>query len=104
MEGVKVDWPEELPVNTELSTFIKYFNKQLYVEESKNYHFEEGYQKIAIFVNENLLVEHAARQKINNGKWASKLGKDIDIEHSSPYDLEGSVYGKVAIILKRPFL
>jgi hypothetical protein len=36
-----------------------------------------------------------------DGKWTSKLGKAEDIEHDSPDDVAGGVYGKVTCILKR---
>ncbi len=41
-----------------------------------------------------------ARQ-VESGLWTSKLGSLEDIEHSLEA-LEGSVYGAVAVLLKRP--
>ncbi len=43
--------------------------------------------------------EHAARQ-LANGRWTSKLGRAEDIEHQL-HDLEGEVYGTVALLMKR---
>ena len=43
---------------------------------------------------------HAARQTAD-GKWSSKLGKAKDIEHDSPDDVAGSIYGEVVQILER---
>jgi hypothetical protein len=43
---------------------------------------------------------HAARQ-LPSGKWTSKLGKGEDIEHDSPYDVGGGVYGEVMQVMKR---
>lgn len=103
LDGVKIDWPLDIPVNEELETFIKFFNKLNYCEETDNHLFVDGFQKIAIFTGNDNKVTHAARQKILNGKWASKLGKSFDIEHASPYDLEGDEYGKIAKLLIRPF-
>ena len=39
--------------------------------------------------------------KFTNGKWASKIGEDNDIIHSSLELLEGDLYGKVVTILSR---
>jgi hypothetical protein len=38
------------------------------------------------------------------GKWSSKLGKAEDIEHDTPDDVAGGVYGEVVQILKRSVL
>jgi hypothetical protein len=35
------------------------------------------------------------------GKWTSKLGRGIDIEHDSPEILNGSAYGIAKIFMKR---
>lgn len=43
---------------------------------------------------------HAARQ-LNSGLWTSKLGESNDIQHSTPYTIQGRLYGKVACILRR---
>lgn len=59
---------------------------------------EEGYEKIAIYALEGSAT-HAARQ-LENGKWTSKLGENIDVEHTL-MGLEGPVYGEVVKILKR---
>jgi len=59
---------------------------------------EEGFERIAIFA---ILAQptHAARQ-LENGRWTSKLGRAVDIEHELDA-LEGTDYGKVTQILKR---
>jgi hypothetical protein len=36
-----------------------------------------------------------------NGKWTSKLGRDVDIEHDTADDVAGGVYGEVVQIMKR---
>ena len=46
------------------------------------------------------MYTHAARQ-LPNGKWTSKLGRDIDIEHDSVDDIAGSVYGEVLRLMRR---
>lgn len=61
---------------------------------------ESGFEKIALYGN-NFLFTHAARQ-LPNGKWTSKLGALVDIEHDTPDDVAGSDYGEVIEIMKRP--
>ena len=60
--------------------------------------FEEGYQKIALFANDDG-PSHAARQ-LSNGRWTSKLGRLEDVEHAL-HDLEGLQYGAVVRIMMR---
>lgn len=61
---------------------------------------EEGKEKVALYKKRNK-VSHAARQ-MDNGMWTSKIGKRVDIEHTSPQSLEGIEYGEVAGFLVRP--
>lgn len=61
---------------------------------------EQGFEKIALFADEEGLASHAARQ-LPEGRWSSKIGQLEDIEHNL-HDLTGTLYGKVAQILKRP--
>ena len=62
---------------------------------------ELGYEKVAIFEDENGW-SHIARQ-LRDGKWSSKLGKGADIEHLYLESLEGPdpAYGKHVRYLKR---
>jgi hypothetical protein len=64
---------------------------------------ELGFEKLAIFADENSEPTHVARQ-LPSGAWSSKLGAGEDIEHSSLTALEGSVYGRVVQFLRRPRL
>lgn len=49
---------------------------------------EPSFGKVAIYVRSGLPT-HAARQ-LPNGRWTSKLGRDVDIEHALP-DLAGDL-------------
>jgi hypothetical protein len=60
---------------------------------------ESGFEKIAIYVNNQGKPTHAARQ-LGDGRWSSKLGNAVDIAHSL-VGLTNSAYGSVAQILKR---
>ncbi|MCH6567821.1 MAG: hypothetical protein IH801_05570 [Nitrospinae bacterium] len=59
---------------------------------------EEGYEKIALYALRGGAT-HAARQ-LTNGRWTSKVGQNIDIEHTLA-GLKGPYYGEVVRILKR---
>ena len=61
--------------------------------------FEPEYEKVAIYMLDDKPT-HAARQ-LPSGKWTSKLGLDIDIEHEAPEVLNGPIYGSASIFMKR---
>ena len=88
-----------------LASFQVVFEGMGYLECESNA-LEAGYEKIAIFVDNDGVPTHAARQ-LQSGAWASKLGDWEDIEHESLSTLESaplmnSLYGTVALILRRP--
>ena len=62
--------------------------------------YEEGFEKVAIYIDTHGKPTHAARQ-LSSGIWTSKLGQLEDIEHSKLDDITGSQYGSVGVILKR---
>jgi len=69
--------------------------------------FEFGFQKIAIYSEENLGEEwpqHTARQTLFGRTWLSKLGDHEDICHQSADHLEGQQYGRVVKYMKRNWL
>lgn len=59
---------------------------------------ESGYEKLALYAKGNEPT-HAARQ-LRNGRWTSKCGANVDIEHKVK-DLEGPKYGKVIMYFRR---
>jgi hypothetical protein len=61
---------------------------------------EPGFEKVVLF-GDGVFYTHAARQ-LPNGKWTSKLGGAEDIEHDTPDDVAGGIYGAVARFMKRP--
>lgn len=82
--------------------FIKQYGFWGYIEKSDTAEYEEGVEKIAFYLNNDYLVQHASRQ-LENGQWTSKLGQwGYDISHKTLECLEGELYGKASIILKRP--
>jgi hypothetical protein len=74
--------------------------------ENNNGDHEEGFEKIALYMNQFNNVTHAARQK-DAKTWTSKLRVMEDIEHPLLSSLEDAgltsdEYGKVVKYLKRP--
>jgi hypothetical protein len=61
--------------------------------------FESGFEKVALY-GSTLFYTHAARQ-LPDGKWTSKLGGLEDIEHDTPDDVAGGIYGEVVQFMKR---
>lgn len=93
-------WPSGILRTETIETFIEAF-KLLGYTKCEDHKYENGFEKIAIFADSNGKPTHAARQ-LSSGKWTSKLGRAEDIEHHSLEGIEGSDYGSVTIILKRP--
>ncbi len=61
---------------------------------------EPDVEKVAIYVGEDGLPAHIARQ-LPSGWWTSKLGSAEDIEHPDLGSLEGHEYGQVRLLLSR---
>jgi hypothetical protein len=59
-----------------------------------------GFTVVALYAVGGLWT-HAARQ-LPSGKWTSKLGPWVDIEHDTPDDVAGGVYGEVVAFMRRP--
>ena len=96
----KSHWPVNVPREVSMNAFRLAF-ATLGFEACSSEEVEPGFGKIALFANNLGVPKHAARQLLT-GRWTSKLGKMEDIEHDL-HDLEGSVYGHVALVMKRGF-
>lgn len=70
-------------------------------EETDSCDYEEGFEKIALYVDKTGEPQHAARL-LDNGSWTSKLGNLEDIEHKTLECIECDVYGIATTFLKRP--
>jgi hypothetical protein len=93
-------WPTETSKDDcGIATLIEAF-RELGYQEGADDNLESGFEKVALY-GSGLFYTHAARQ-LPSGKWTSKLGKSEDIEHDSPDDVAGGVYGAVVEIMKRP--
>ena len=98
-DGVS-EWPHNACGNTSIEAFIEAFTAEGYelcTEDSK----EVGTRKVALYCYPGTTeCTHAARQ-LDNGLWTSKLGESYDIQHSTPYTIQGRIYGNVACLLCR---
>jgi hypothetical protein len=93
-------WPSGIPRIYSLDAYIKAYERLGYaICHSDEY--EDGFEKIAIYVDHNKQPTHASRQ-LDSGKWTSKLGQLEDIEHNTLEGLAGAEYGNVAVVMKRP--
>ena len=91
-------WPPGVPTADTLEGWIKVFAEHGY-RETEDRSLEPDFEKIAIYASADA-PEHVARQKAC-GMWASKMGKGHDIEHATLEALEGTIIGKVVVIMKR---
>jgi hypothetical protein len=96
-------WPADLPENNEqvlaLPTLERAFATYGFVRSADGF-LVEGVEKIALYANDAGWT-HAARQ-LADGRWTSKLGRLVDIEHDTPEAVGGGAYGEVILFLQRP--
>jgi hypothetical protein len=96
-------WPPDL--GDDLDSWVQMFVIHGY-EACDNADFEPGFEKVAIYVDQDGYTSHVAKQDVMLGKWASKLGKGHDIVHDTLELLagnEGDEYGEVKVYMKREF-
>lgn len=96
-------WPSEdkgVPQQETVEAFIAAFGTKDYVVCGHG-NVEHGKEKIALYADpKTRRPKHAARQ-LPNGRWKSKLGGGIDIEHSSLDELNCDLHGTVVCFLER---
>jgi len=95
-----VYWPVNAPSGEYGIGILEQAFLALGFEECAHESLEDGFEKVALF-GSGLFYTHASRQ-LPNGKWTSKLGRGEDIEHDTPDDVAGGVYGEMVQVLKRP--
>lgn len=93
-------WPEEVPRAVTVEAFISAY-RTLGYERCDDAEPEAGFEKVAIYLRGDEPT-HAARQ-LPNGRWTSKLGRDVDVEHDSLEEVGARYgYGAPGVFLKRP--
>ena len=93
-------WPPGAPVAVTLTAFEATFETLGY-RRCDDGALEIRFEKITIFATPVGTPTHAARQ-LDSGKWTSKLGGDVDIQHANAEALNGTRYGQVVLFLRRP--
>lgn len=93
-------WPPSVRREETVAAFQQAFGTLGYVP-CNNDRPEPGIEKIALYADRDGKPTHAARQ-LDTGWWTSKLGKEDDIQHASPQEVEGNWYGRVTCLMSRP--
>ncbi len=104
-------WPETIERKYSINTYVEAY-KSIGYQNCSDEIMEPKFKKVAIYADSMNMPTHAARQLVS-GNWTSKLGIDIDVEHSfvntwgnailqmNPINLAG--YGKLVALLRKPF-
>jgi hypothetical protein len=94
-------WPPNVPREETIGSFIEAFTTLGYTS-CQDGNYENGFIKIAIFVDDNGVPTHAALQ-LSKGNWISKCGELEDIEHDLNALCGPSLaYGTVEHYMKKP--
>ncbi len=96
-------WPEGIPREETVDAFVAAFRTKGY-EACDTGVLEKGFEKVALYVDAQIIPTHAARQ-MENGQWTSKLGEFEDIDHLTVECLQGDgqgQYGRAFLYMKRP--
>jgi len=91
-------WPKGVPRECTIQAFISAYQTLGYAV-CEIHEYEEGFEKIAIFVDASNTPTHAARQ-LDDRCWTSKLGKNFDVSHA----LNGvcnQLYGTPKVFMRR---
>lgn len=103
-------WPPSVAAEETVECFIQAFATLGY-RPCDTASFELGFQKVALYVDEEEIPTHMARQHFLGRGWLSKIGDWEDIVHPELKNLEGKTapppaqgYGRVHTILKRSWL
>jgi hypothetical protein len=93
-------WPKSVTYAETVEAFVEFFQKAGFFEIPVfQVIFEPGFEKIAIYADSGFPL-HVARQ-LNSGRWTSKFGVLVDIEHEDLNCLEHGTFGHVVKVMKR---
>ena len=98
-------WPPGVPRVESLDAFVAAYASLGY-ELCSSAEFEDGFERVIVYVDGANRPTHAARQ-LPTGWWTSKLGSQEDVEHDKPEDVSALGpnplyhYGPVGAILRR---
>ena len=91
-------WPSGCEIRSTLAAFTSAFATKRY-KPCEDGCLEKGQEKVALY-SKGDRITHAAKQK-ENGRWSSKMGDNVDIEHDLP-GVECQLYGQVVAFFSRP--
>jgi len=91
-------WPPGVPRALTIEAFVAAY-LSLGFEPCGGPELESGFEKVAIFARGDMPT-HAALQ-LRDGKWTSKLGPSVDIEHAALDGVSGPTYGRPVQVLRR---
>ena len=92
-------WPSQVSRTETIEAFIAAYGLLGY-EPCTDAQPEPGFEKLAIYVDPAGVPTHAARL-LPSGRWTSKLGAWEDGEHNALDGLNGNLYGRVGLVLRR---
>jgi hypothetical protein len=92
-------WPRGVAREVSRDAFVAAFQTRGF-EPCDDESLEDGYIKIALY-EQGGEPTHAARQ-LPDGRWTSKLGKNHDITHNTVRGVEGPLYGRAVLYMRRP--
>src|SRR5262245_54811781 len=84
-------WPAGAPREETLAALVAAFTGLGYAP-CESPELEPGAEKVALYAHQGTPT-HAARQ-LPDGRWSSKLGPNVDIEHSTLDAVAGGAYGE----------
>ena len=93
-------WPVGVKREWSLPAIRKVLEDFGFKEECDDSCLEDGYEKVAIYIDKDDTPAHFARQ-LENGRWTSKCGELIDIEHETLECIECDEYGTATHYVKR---
>ena len=90
-------WPDSIPRRETLENYVAVFQELGFVEcELPDFSPDE--EKVAIFAL-NGRFTHVCRQ-LSNGRWTSKMGSEVDVEHELEA-VSGGSYGNLHMTLRK---
>lgn len=101
-EAVKMPgyhWPDGISNDGSVKAVVALFRREGFSKCEKNT-LESGYQKVAIYGDEDGEFLHVARQE-SDGSWSSKVGRLADMSHPTLECLCGIEYGAVKVVMRR---
>lgn len=95
-------WPPSAQKGSLFKHLISAYKAVGFENCDKNTKLEMGYEKVALYMDDNGEWTHVSRQR-TDGWWESKLGESEDIVHRLPESLAGPdpAYGTIQLVMRR---